>query len=85
MLFLFIPSLLIIAIYNSTFGIKAQLYSIIKMAATALEETSITYEELAEIEQAFEDVETEISEYLFFCVHWRAKNSANVFLYSGVP
>jgi hypothetical protein len=38
------------------------------MAAT-LEETPLTYEELADLEREFEDVETEISAYTTFPIH----------------
>jgi hypothetical protein len=38
------------------------------MAAT-LEETSVSYEELADLEQDFDDVETEISEFYPFSEH----------------
>lgn len=34
--------------------------------ASPLEETSISYEELSDLEQEFDDVETEISQFEFF-------------------
>jgi hypothetical protein len=34
--------------------------------AAALEETPVSYEDLAEIEREFDDAETEISEFVFF-------------------
>lgn len=41
--------------------------------AAALEETPVTYEDLAEIERDFDDAETEISTFCFVPPLWRSE------------